>query len=484
MSDSESDDEFLSADEGDLEDGDKKIAIDEEEVDEIMDMLMNNQKVENDSIEKQHKESVQQPNLPEPKCNRKEITQPSLMNPPKEPIIDELSTTNGSKTEEISEKKIKNEEIKLDKEETPEENLEDMIEESIKEQQENNAKKREELDNDNNKREFMEDASIAIDKNKSEKGENKESDSEESTQNTESIDIVEAVTQEIEKQDGNETQVESENTAGSLLVSQDENNTMDKGSSNTIDHENDMLKNKTIDENNTGDIKDDAIDDTRQSLDDLDLDDPSSDEDDDNGDEQQNQLTASNQIKEQDLDGSIPETIKISSALLSDSSEKQSEFYDLHNDNNISDPIEKPVAESVSHNVEENLDQGKQNDDIPEIKKIEPKQIEKPNIEPSPQASTNNEDIQKSKNINKEDKLQKDTSLGNEDHKVPENLEEDQGDWGNWGNEDLPEAGAADTGRLIFKKLQFNVNSCHLFSQLSGSHFLTIKFYFDIIVCT
>ena len=161
MSDSESDDEFLSADEGDLEDGDKKIAIDEEEVDEIMDMLMNNQKVENDSIEKQHKESAQQPNLPEPKCNRKEITQPSLMNPPKEPIIDELSTTNGSKTEEISEKKIKNEEIKLDKEETPEENLEDMIEESIKEQQENNAKKREELDNDNNKREFMEDASIA-----------------------------------------------------------------------------------------------------------------------------------------------------------------------------------------------------------------------------------------------------------------------------------------------------------------------------------
>lgn len=496
MSDTESDDEFLSADEGDFEDGDKRVAIDEEEVDEIMDMLMNNQNIKNHPIERQNNEGIQSTNkivesttslqasVQEPKCDKNQILPPSPTDPV-ETNIDELSTTNGNKNEEISENKCENkvidEDVKHDKEDTPEENLENMIKESIKEQQENVLKEKKGLDDDSNKKD--------VTMNKFEESENKENICEDKTNHTESIENVEAVIPETNKEDDNknniiENQNRSKNTADSLVESnknddnkeknkvdnstfqddaiQVENNIIDEVNkaieySKTIDEDNKTVEvNKTIDENKTN-YKNDTLDDAIQSLDDLDLNDPSDDEDENTNLQESNNPVP---IKEQSLEESILEQTENSSLPLLNSNKKQSKIHDQEIENKISDPIEELLTET-KYNVEKNVDQEKQNGDIPNGKQMEADETENPNVKSTPPVSKKIEYIKNVENI--KDGPQEDTLPEIGDHET-----EDQGDWGDWGNDDLPNVDCSDTSnieRLIFKSLSFFFFCIILFIQ-------------------
>ena len=464
MSDSESDEEFLSADEGDYEDGAKTTVIDEEEVDEIMDILMNNHNIESNSVDKQKSSirntksnqltnQVVEPHsslptsVPELTCE--EAMLPPSLTEPIEPILNESpSNDQDGDHHDKSTNEIINKDIKLEKQETPketlEENLEDMIEESKNEKDEDNLDQEKEfiklqldkgdnksqLDNVDNK------SQLDNDDNKEECSNNmlvvNESDSKEIE--IEKFENIEKCDNDTTNPDGIK---EMEVDASKLEMQGD----FERKS--LIQNVNDSFVEKEIESTHIrGQNGNEIVHDTRQSLDDLDLDDPSDDE-------ETNQLTASNPLSTEDqaLQVSIPDQTEKPSFPTSDGGENhQSETQDQVNQKSISDQIEETVVDSVSDASKEKL--GRRDDTIEKSIQIESNQIEKSVESNQDDVSRDNDDartIDPDKNNCTSQKESSKEALANDDNQ--ELLEENnkQGDWGDWGNEDLNEMETEET---------------------------------------
>jgi hypothetical protein len=121
MSDTESDDEFLSADEGEFEGGGTKTAIKEEEVDEIMDLLMNKESKNKPQSATQEKDEENIINEDE---NKSTIKEPEIeQNTSKENKLEDFEETNESNNEDKIEP-TKEKELKIT---DNEKSLEDII---------------------------------------------------------------------------------------------------------------------------------------------------------------------------------------------------------------------------------------------------------------------------------------------------------------------------------------------------------------------
>eukprot|EP00111_Clytia_hemisphaerica_P018752 TCONS_00055461-protein len=432
MSDNESDDEFLSADEGEYEDGKGKTSIDEDEVDEIMDLLMNKEQISNKN------ESLLSANPTAKKKNSSinETTTNSIKKQ-EEPSNDQITKDEnkklkiGEENQEIKSaesnelrKKFMPEnerplEVSSDKdenetEEPPLESLEDMIEESLKDESKTNTENQIE-DTKENHDQLIEQNEVEVDNQESPIIMEVLSENNKEIESLEIVDENQAGQQESSKEETKPKQPNELSSLKSNVKVTTDSDTIEKNEDSTSSDKNvkeiPVVKSETSIEN--------EVENTRHDLDDLDLDDDSDEEENLNKPCENVSENVTEEVQEQPVAQDLP--VK---------------------------EVENECNESTTENV--------LNEDTPTIPESETKECTESQTNDSCDSgiSVANDDIpnlEKNKQLSGEDETESSTPTSEDKPCTPENDSETQeetepegvdsfdegNEWGDWGNEEI-----------------------------------------------